>query len=78
MELKVVTVLELIDTENAYVSVNAFTDDDEGNRQAEKLMFTLAKENGYVGFAKNSDEFMEEEGDCWQNNSGYIVLITHS
>ena len=78
MELKVVTVLELIDTENANVSVNAFTDDDEGNRQAEELMFTLAKENGYVGSAKNLDEFMEEEGDCWQNNSGYTVLITHS
>lgn len=82
-KISTVNIVELIDASNANVAVHSFVDDDEGNRQAEQKMFELAKKNGYKGDAKNSDEFMDDEGETWCKNGpdaidGYMVLITHS
>ncbi len=77
-KIHAVNVLEIIDPDTCNVSIRSFTDDKEGNRQAEELMFKLAKENGYIGSAKNSDEFLDEEGETWSNSSNYSVIITHS
>lgn len=77
-KIKAVNVLEIIDAEKCNVSIRSFTDDKKGNREAEQHMFDLAKENGYEGSAKNADEFIDDEGDCWSSGGGYSVLITHS
>lgn len=77
-KINAVNVLEIIDPNTANVSIRSFTDDEEGNREAEALMFECAKENGYIGSAQNADEFMDDEGDSWSNSGNYTVLITHS
>ena len=71
-----VHVVEMPDTSDpSNLFVTTFTDNDEGNVEAERLMFQLAKENGYEG--KYIDEFLDEEGDVYENGD-YMVLITHS
>jgi len=59
------------------MSVHSFNDNDEGNKEAEELYFSLAKENGYTGDATNVDEFYDDEGDCWALGD-YSVSIIHS
>jgi len=76
MKLQTVNVIEIKNDD--FQSIVSFSDDEEGNRQAEEQMFKIAKENGYTGTANNADEFMDDEGDYWENESGYKVLITHS
>lgn len=72
----VVNVVEFPDkTEPHNIHVTSFKDTKEGNMEAEKRLFSLAKENGYEG--NDFDEFMEESGDLYENGD-YMVLITHS
>lgn len=72
----VVNVVEFPDkTEPHNIHVVSFNDTKEGNMEAEKHLFSLAKENGYEG--DDFDEFMEEAGDLYENGD-YMVLITHS
>lgn len=74
--IHVVNVVEFPDkTEPHNIYVHSFKDTKEGNKEAEKYFFSLAKENGYEG--KDFDNFMEEEGDCFECGN-YMVLITHS
>ncbi len=77
-KVQTVNVVEIIDPTDLHISVTSFLDNDEGNREAEELMFKLAKENGYLGHAQNSEQFIEEFADSWSSRYEYSVVITHS
>lgn len=71
-----VNVVEFPDSsEPTNISVTSFNDNAQGNIEAEKLMFVLAKENGCQ--EKHINDFLDEWGDVYENGT-YMVLITHS
>lgn len=71
MKLHTVNVIEI--TGDNFQQIVSFTDDDEGNREAEELFSKKAKENGA------EDDNMESHLDdgCYLNGT-YQLLLTHS
>lgn len=75
-KVQTVNVVEYVASSDV-LSIYSFHDNDKGNKEAEELYFELAKKNGYVGTAINSDQFWDDEGDYWVNGD-YSVSIIHS
>jgi hypothetical protein len=71
MKLNTVNVIEFF-SENIR-NVTSFTDDVEGNKEAEKLFSDIAKENG---FSKNYIKIGLEDG--YLERDDYNLFITHS
>lgn len=75
-KIHTINVVEFPDSsEPTNIYVTSFNDNEQGNIEAEKLMFALAKENGCQ--EKYIDEFLDEWGDVYEDGT-YMVLITHS
>jgi hypothetical protein len=69
IKLQTVNVVEYL--ENAAKSVNSFSDDEEGNKEAETLFAQIAKENEFT------DEEIED-GYVSARNNDYQVFLIHS
>ncbi len=74
-KVQVINVIEIMDKENNNISITSFNDNEEGNNQAEQLMFELAKENGYIGSARNADEFFDDYLGLWESGTYSIYII---
>lgn len=73
---KLVHVVKIPDTSDpSNLFVTTFTDNDEGNLEAYKLMFEWAMDKGYEG--DDFEVFQEEVGDVYENDD-CMILITHS
>jgi len=73
-KLQTVNVIEII--EHGIANITSFTDDKEGNEEAEQLFIKIIKENVLPDELPESEEFYLEEGYFEQGD--YEVLITHS
>lgn len=77
-KIKTVNVVECVQSNKSNsITIHSFCDNDEGNKEAEELYFSIAKENGYTGNATNVDEFFDDEGDFW-GLGDYSVCVIHS
>jgi hypothetical protein len=74
MKLQTVNVTEVVDSN--IIQVFSFTDNPEGNKEAEDVFAELARKNGM------EDEALEEslENGYWNDGgeNAYNVFITHS
>ncbi len=71
MKIPTVNVIEI--TGDDFQSIVSFSEDDEGNREAEELFKKKAKENG----ASQYDMDAHLDDGCYLNGT-YQLLITHS
>jgi hypothetical protein len=72
MKLSTVNVIEFAN--DTVLGMSSWSDDTEGNAEAEKHFADCAKENG---FSVDEIEIGLEEGSL-ENSSGYMVFIVHS
>lgn len=73
MKLNTVNVIEF--HSETIQAIHSFSDDKEGNAEAEKLFGEIAKENG---FDDKDVEFGLEEGQLDRDGDDYILFIVHS
>lgn len=71
MKLKTVNIIEI--TNGNLQNIESFSDDDDGNKEAEKLFTAKALENG-----ANSDDIDSYLDDGIFSEDAYELLITHS
>lgn len=75
MKIQTVNVIEIID--DAVKQITSFSDDKEGNKEAEELFLNLVKENAKPSILTPEDlEFYLEEG--YFNTSDYTLFLVHS
>lgn len=71
MKLQTVNVVEYVD--ERILSIHSFTDDTEGNSEAEKCFREKAIENGIEESDLDSDI-----DDGWSENGTYAIYLVHS
>lgn len=76
MKLNTVNVTEVINASIAQVF--SFTDDEEGNKEAEAIFKKLVKENGAKTTKKQIEASIEDGYFIEMGNEDYSVFITHS
>lgn len=73
MKLNTVNVVEYVD--GTISSVRSFSDDEDGNKEAEELFAKIALEND---FDADDVDFGLDEGVLEKDDTGYQLSIVHS
>jgi hypothetical protein len=73
VKLQTVNVVESVDS--TLSAIHSFSEDEEGNKEAEALFTKIAKENG---FDDEDVEFGLEEGELTLDDTNYALFIIHS
>jgi len=80
MRLQTVNVIEYDIDNSSIIGITSFSDDDDGNREAEKFFLTVIKENSGTEsdreVAETENEYFLEEG--YFQMGSYQTFITHS
>lgn len=72
MKIKTVNVVEVLD--DTISSLRSFTDDVEGNKEAEEVFTAILKEHGVN--EDDLDSYIED--GYYSDDNGYEVNLTHS
>ncbi len=75
MKLNTVNVIEMVHDD--IINIQSFTDDEEGNRQAEKLFELLVKKHESNDVTESNMDVYLEEG-VFDDDCGYQIVIVHS
>lgn len=82
MKLQTVNVIEIAN--GNFQNIRSFTDDAEGNKEAEELFGKLIRENSAVPPSDLPPDAIEDVIDMakddgiWTDGAGYEVLLTHA
>lgn len=73
MKADTVNVIEVVD--NSVVALHAFSDNEEGNKEAEAIFVTIVKENGDDVSEAEMEVFLE---DGYFEQGSYQTFLVHS
>jgi len=74
MKLNTVNVIEIIN--NSITQIKSFTDNEEGNKEAEAIFLQCLKENTEIELTEEVKTFLLDEG--FYNDNYYQLCLTHS
>jgi len=74
MKLSTVNVIEMAD-DSIIIGITSFSDNEEGNKEAEALFSSVVKENGDDVTAEEMETFLE---DGYFEAGSYQAFISHS